>query len=49
MKQKIRIEKNPWREGVFYVDHILPFTKPLVVKYDKETNTLRVSEEKEIK
>ena len=44
MKQEIKIEKNLIREGVFNVTHTLPFTHPLVVRYDKETDTLHLWE-----
>jgi len=46
MKQEIRIIEDFFKEDVFYVEHALPFTKPLVVHYEKKTKKLYISEEK---
>ena len=48
MKQEIRIIEDFFYEDVFHVEHTLPFTKPLVVHYDRKTKKLYISEEKEL-
>jgi len=46
MKQEIRIVKDFVRENIFIVEHTLPFTKPLLVHYNRKTDTLYLQEEK---
>jgi len=44
MKQIVKIEKDPWREDVFYIYHTLPFVTPLTIRHDKEKGALHLRE-----
>jgi len=46
MKQEVKITKSPFKEDVFYIDHALPFTKSLIVWYNRNEDTLHLSEDK---